>query len=201
LKKEYSGVLHGETENRYMIERIADTIQNVLAGDIDAYEEIVQEYQEEIRRIAAFTLHDISATEDFVQEVFVRAYRSLETYDAGRDFGAWLRTIARNLLRNEIRRAVREKKAFRSYRKFLLKRLEHNEKAEQYEIRLAQALEQCREHMEGDAERALDLRYDKGLDFAEVADALNRTVAAARQLLTRVRKALRRCVEERMGSL
>ena len=51
-----------------MAERITETIQKVLAGDIDSYEEIVQEYQEEVWSIIAFTLHDISTTEDLVQE-------------------------------------------------------------------------------------------------------------------------------------
>ena len=181
-----------------MAERIAEIIQKVLAGDIDAYEEIVQEYQEEVWRIIAFTLHDISYTEDLVQEVFVKAFRNLETYDPERNFGVWIRTIARNLLRNEIRRAMRERKAFRNYREYLMKRLEDNEKAEQHEVRLAQALAKCREHMEGDAGQALELRYEKSMGFSEIAETLNRTVAAARQLLMRVRSILRQCVEERM---
>jgi RNA polymerase sigma factor (sigma-70 family) len=60
-------------------------------------------------------LQDQSASEDLVQQTFVKAFMSLDNYQTGRDFGAWLRTIARNLLRNELRRRGREDKNLSRY--------------------------------------------------------------------------------------
>src|SRR4051795_3841686 len=49
-------------------------------------------------------LRKLGADEDELQETFLRAYRSIATFEAGRPFGAWLITIARNLVIDARRR-------------------------------------------------------------------------------------------------
>ncbi|MHC4202087.1 MAG: RNA polymerase sigma factor, partial [Planctomycetota bacterium] len=182
-----------------MGESIQSAIDEVLEGRIDAYAEVVRRYQDEVWRIVAFALRDVAATEDLVQQVFVNAYASLETYRAGMDFGAWLRSIARNLVRSEIRRRMREEKRLKAYHEHLLERVADDKAAERHEARLREALSRCREKLAPTSRRALDLRYRRGLGFGEVAQALGRTAAAARQMLSRVRLELRRCIEGRMA--
>jgi len=183
-----------------MTGNVKSAIDAVLGGRIEAYAEVVRAYQSDIWRVVAYALRDVSTTEDLVQQVFVSAYMGLERYDTDRDFGAWLRSIARNLVRNEIRRGVRERGALRTYRESLAARLGDDEATGREEARmegLRGALEKCREGLSPDAGHALDLRYARSLDFGRIAEALGRTVAATRQLLSRVRLALRRCIEER----
>ncbi len=180
-----------------MSESVQSVIDEVLAGRIEAYAEIVRQHQDEIWRIVAFALRDVSSTEDLVQQVFVNAYRSLGSYDAERDFGAWLRSIARNLVRNEIRRSVRKRRALTTYHEHLAGRFGDDNAAEDHEARLREALGKCREGLSQEAGRALELRYDQSLGFEEIAEHLGRTVAAARQMLSRIRLDLRVCIEER----
>jgi len=45
--------------------------------------------------------------DDMAQEVFIIAYRRLGHFEAGTDFGRWLRSIARNLAVNERRKEAR----------------------------------------------------------------------------------------------
>ena len=86
------------------METTTETIlQRVREGDVDAFVEIVRRHQEEIWRIAALPMRDTATTEDLVQQVFVDAYFHLDQFQTGRDFGRWLRTIARNLVRKELR--------------------------------------------------------------------------------------------------
>ena len=47
------------------------------------------------------------SVDDFSQEAFLIAYRELDRFDQDQDFGKWLRGIARNLVRNELRRNAR----------------------------------------------------------------------------------------------
>ncbi|MHC4505763.1 MAG: RNA polymerase sigma factor [Planctomycetota bacterium] len=94
-----------------MGENVKLAIDAVLGGRIEAYAEVVRAYQSDVWRVAAYALRDVSTTEDLVQQVFVYAYMSLESYDADRDFGVRLRSIARNLVRNEIRRSARTRGA------------------------------------------------------------------------------------------
>ena len=185
-----------------MAEGITSAIERVLGGDTDAYAEVVRAHQADVRRIVAFAVRDFQATEELVQQVFVNAYMGLGGYDACRDFGAWLRSIARNLVRDEVRRAAREHRKLRAYHERLSEnlneRLRDDAAAQRRHARLREALARCREALGDDARRAVDLRYGRALGFAEVAEALGRTVAATRRMLSRVRVSLRRCIEGRM---
>jgi RNA polymerase sigma-70 factor (ECF subfamily) len=173
-------------------------IERVLGGDTDAYAEVVRAHQAEVRRIVAFSIRDFQATEELVQQVFVNAYMGLDGYERGRDFGTWLRSIARNLVRDEARRSARERRRLKAYHERLAERLRDDEQAERRHALLRDALAKCREKLGPDARRALELRYGRALDFGKVADALGRTVAATRRMLSRVRTVLRNCIEGRV---
>src|SRR5688572_1855499 len=84
-----------------------DLVRRVLAGETQTFVQIVRRYEREVWKIVALMLRDHTATENFVQQCFVNAYERLGQYEVGRDFGLWLKAIARNLVRNELRRHTR----------------------------------------------------------------------------------------------
>jgi RNA polymerase sigma-70 factor len=184
-------------------EPIDHIVARVRAGDLDAYAEIIRRYQHVVWRIASFALQDVGATEDLVQQVFVNAYESLQQYQRGRDFGAWLRTIARNQVRKQLRHSSRDERKLRRYHAYLTARFDdderHAEQAEEREESLRVALQRCREQLSAPATEALTLRYEQAKGFDAIAKALGRTVAATRQLLSRTRLALRQCIEKRIA--
>ena len=179
-----------------MNSEVEEAIQNVLAGQIDEFALIVRTYQPEVWRIAAFAMRDVAATEDIVQQAFVDAYSNLKRYRAGMDFGAWLRTVARNRVRKELRDRARRSARLRFYHERLEQRMGSDMQTLHRE-RVRTALAECRKGLSGDAAKAVELRYEKSLDFTAIAESLGRTVAAARQLLSRVRLTLKNCIEER----
>ena len=50
-------------------------------------------------------------SEDLTQDIFVKLYRSLDKFEAGRNFTAWLLTLAKNYLIDEYRRTKWEKRS------------------------------------------------------------------------------------------
>ena len=85
-----------------------ELIEKVLAGDLDQYRLIVRIYEADVFRVAAPVLGSRSAAEDVAQEVFITAYRKLDSFDRSKPFRPWLLGIAGNLVRNELRRRTRE---------------------------------------------------------------------------------------------
>ncbi len=179
-------------------EAIDRIIERVMNGDVEEYGKIIRTWQHEIWRIASFALRDIAATEDFVQQTFVNAYFNLGSFEKGRDFGAWLRTIARNVVREELRRRSRHARRIELYRRRLDDRFRKGGAADRHDSALREALARCRETLPPASARALDLRYSQSKGFDDIAALLGRTVAATRQMLQRIRLALRRCIEERL---
>lgn len=65
-------------------------------------------HHRELLVFAGAATRDREAARDIVQEAFVSAWRSFETYDEERDFGAWMRGIVRNKTKDWFRRQQRE---------------------------------------------------------------------------------------------
>jgi len=178
----------------FEVDQIIDQIRK---GRTEPFEKIVRAYQNDIWRIASFGFNDRQTAEDIVQQVFVNAYFKLDQYEQGRDFSAWLRTIARNLVREELRRRQRHARRLKIYQERLITRFADNTKADEYEERLRDALKGCRDKLSDSAGQALDLRYTQSMGFQEIAAKLGRTVAATRQMLGRIRLTLHNCIKER----
>jgi RNA polymerase sigma-70 factor (ECF subfamily) len=83
-------------------------LAGALARDLDrSFERLVIAYRTRIVTFVARMLHDRSSAEDVAQDVFVRAYRALQTYPQERTMSlrlrSWLYAIAHNLTRNAVR--------------------------------------------------------------------------------------------------
>ena len=176
-------------------------IHRVLNGETEAYAEIIQYYQNDLWKVVIALLHDVQKTETLVEQVFVEAYLSLRRFEAERDFGLWLKAIARNLVRQELRALSREGNSLQAYRRHLTASLQNDEKADAQQQQLVQSLQRCQEGLSPEVSQALELRYADSKSFEEIAHSLGRTVGATRQLLVRTRINLRNCIEKRMAQV
>jgi RNA polymerase sigma-70 factor (ECF subfamily) len=174
-------------------------IDRVRRGDTALYGEIVRRFRPAVRRVAMLMLADGLVTENVVQQTFIRAYERLEDFRRGQEFGHWLKAIARNLVRDELKKSSRERGRMALYRDYVLARLSAEDHGERNEVVLAEALAHCRARLPGTAARAIELRYDQELPFEEVAAALGRSPDAARQIVTRARIALKQCIQKRLS--
>ena len=87
----------------------AGVIRSFKAGDHDAFESIVIEYQAELLRHARRRVPDDAGTaEDLVQETFVRAYRAFDRLPDDSRVRPWLHQILTNLCIDEANRSRRE---------------------------------------------------------------------------------------------
>lgn len=74
-----------------------------LAGDGEAFAELVRRYRERLLNFVDRMIHDRDRAEDLVQEAFLRVFRHIGRYDPARKFSTWIYTIASNLAKNELR--------------------------------------------------------------------------------------------------
>lgn len=95
-------------EPRTSPDEVGELLAHCLADDLDScFEQVVRTYQDRIVNLAARALTDRQRAEEVAQDVFVRAYRALQTYDRPRirklKLRAWLYAITVNLVRNAVR--------------------------------------------------------------------------------------------------
>jgi len=141
--------------------------------------------------------------DDIAQEAFIVAYDRLDEFDAERDFGAWLRGIARNLVINERRKDARRKRILADNLTDIMVRTSSVPEAEEEELgdrgtaKLA-ALRLCMEQLPEKSRTLLQARYENDESAPDIAERLEMKAPAVRKALERVREALRRCMDEKM---
>ncbi len=78
--------------------RLIALVELARGGDCDAFGMLYDHYQPSVYRFVYYRTRSSSLAEDITSETFLRALRSMGGFRwQGKDFGAWLMTIARNL--------------------------------------------------------------------------------------------------------
>ena len=82
-----------------------DVVRRVRDGDSDAYRLLVERYQARLHRLVGRLLGpDHGDVDDVVQEVFVKAFFSLNKFREDATFGTWITRIAINRARDELKK-------------------------------------------------------------------------------------------------
>lgn len=73
-------------------------------GDMDAFTELVNAYQSAVYNLCYRMLGDPYEAEDAAQETFIRAYKSMKSYDQKRPFSTWILSIAAHYCIDQLRK-------------------------------------------------------------------------------------------------
>jgi RNA polymerase sigma-70 factor (ECF subfamily) len=84
-------------------------LTDTLAGDEDAFAELVGRYRNSLTNYLYRMLGDYETAVDLAQETFIRVYQAAERYHAGYAFSTYLYRIATNLAISELRKRKRRK--------------------------------------------------------------------------------------------
>jgi RNA polymerase sigma-70 factor, ECF subfamily len=87
----------------------AEVMLRVKAGDEGAFDFLVQKYRRPLVSFMYRMARNTAAAEDLAQEVFLRVYRSRQTYEPSAKFTTWLYRIATNLAVNHARDTRKER--------------------------------------------------------------------------------------------
>lgn len=170
-----------------------------LQGDLDAYDELVERYQNGARTRALSVVQDYQAAEDIAQEALVKAFNALKDLEDPQRFAGWLLTIVQHTALDFVR-ARREgmsletlqEQGFEAPRDTRGLQLEKMEEREE-DLKVLEAMGELRE----DYREILVLKHVEGLSYREIAARLDMTVSAVGEKLSRVRGLLKRRLEKK----
>ena len=177
-----------------------DLISRARRGDDAAWETLVRDHQEAIFRLAYLLLGDAHDAEDVAQEVFVRAFRALDSFDVGRPLRPWLMKITTNVAHN-YRRSVGRYVAM--VKRAIISTPEHHaslgeRSAQQWE---AQTLWEAVRRLSRQEQEVVYLRYFLDLSEAEMSAALDVPAGTVKSRLHRALRRLRMVVDEEFPAL
>ncbi|MBK8549045.1 MAG: RNA polymerase sigma factor [Saprospiraceae bacterium] len=80
-----------------------DLIQNILSGQLPAFEQLVEKYQNMVFTLAFRVLQNHEDAEEVAQDVFVKVFNSLKNFQQKSNFKTWLYRIVYNESINRLR--------------------------------------------------------------------------------------------------
>src|SRR2546427_6878834 len=84
-------------------------IQRCLHGDQAAWDLIVRQYWRKVFNVAYKFVGRHDEAEDLTQDIFLKIFRSLHTFDSRANFQTWLISVSRNLCIDHYRRVRKER--------------------------------------------------------------------------------------------
>lgn len=183
----------------------AQLVKATVEGDPQAFEEIVERYQRLVFNIVYHYMGRRNEVEDLAQEVFLKVFRALDTFDATRPLKSWIGRITANTCLDEIRKAPKRKvwsfadlggdeenKIEYFYERFG----QHSSLTEKDVEDLFELLEKLMERLNRKDKMAFVLRELEGLSYPEIAKALQSSELAVRLRVSRSKKRLQKDLEE-----
>jgi len=171
-------------------------VQRVQDGDAEAFGLIYDAYVDVVFRYVYFRIHDKHLAEDFASETFVRALRRIDSVSfQGRDIGAWLITIARNIIRDHLK-SSRYKLEVTSADMRDADRATDGPEDEVLSGLTHAELLSCVKQLNSEQQECIVLRFLQGLSVSETALAMNRNDGAIKALQHRAVRRLAKLLPE-----
>jgi RNA polymerase sigma-70 factor (ECF subfamily) len=174
-------------------------ISAARAGNVKAFGEIVMRYRSGIRAFLAMRLSNPHEAEDLAQEVFVTAFRRLDSFDIQLAPGPWLRGIAFNLLRNHLKKHRALAVGGAAELEQILDQRVDERFAPLHEPPMIHALHLCLQKLTPTERDLLHRRYHDETPVQELAKATGRGTSTITMQLHRLRQALATCIRTRLS--
>lgn len=172
-------------------------------GDLDAFNQIVLAYQDQVFNVAYRIVLDEDAAADAAQNAFIAAFRKLNTFHGG-SFRAWLLRITTNQCLDELRRLRRRpeqplepldaesEEEMENARWLADPQASPEEQTMQRE--LENAVRHCVEELPADFRAVVVLVDVQGMDYEETAATVGKPLGTIKSRLARARERLQDCL-------
>ena len=173
----------------------ARLVERVVAGDGDAFRQLVERYQRPVYGLLLRMVREPPLAEDLAQESLIKAYRAIATFDRSRQFSSWLFKIAHNTAIDHLRKnrpptvPLESDDGDRLDPLALLAAPESRSPEARARGRdLAEALQDALDALRPDYREAVLLRFQQGLPYDEIAEILELPLGTVKTHLHRARK-------------
>jgi RNA polymerase sigma-70 factor (ECF subfamily) len=180
-----------------VLERDAQLMLRVREGDDTSFALLLDRHRGPVVHFLYRMVQNQAVSEELAQEVFLRVYRSRQTYEPTAKFTTWLFRIATHVALNSIRDRKKEK-GHESLDEEMLDGMERQvadrqltvEQEMVHEVKLRE-VRQAVEALPAKQRAAVLMHKYEGLDYAQIARVLSCSESAIKSLLFRAYESLR----------
>lgn len=178
-----------------MHESDEDIVEKVLAGRTEFFAVLVQRYERPVYNLMFRYAGDVEEAADLTQDVFLAAFRRLDTFRFGNSLFSWLYAIAVNRARDWLRKNNRNRRSLHEYAHESWQ--EDDDRQNVFEAREdCSRVRRALDRLPLETREILILRYRHERTVAEVAGIFDISLSAAKMRLKRGLTALHKLLEQ-----
>ena len=160
-------------------------IEQSLSGNKTAFNELFRKYSDQIKRSLIHLSNNEFDSNDLLQETFIKAFINLKRYDSKYPFGVWLMAIARNTFLDYARKNKLKNKILTiDSQKVSEMEIEDNDNVTLLNER-NETLDKRIISLDEKYKVVMELRYNKGLSYKDIAEELNMPISTVKTRIAR----------------
>lgn len=176
-------------------EEVAGIVQN---GNSEAFGILVDRYEGKMLRYGRKFLYSYADVEDAVQNVFIKAYTNIQSFNITRKFSSWLYRIAHNTFINVIKKKKREPLYFFEPDTLLFHAVKDDRTQEELARKDSrELLERCLDKLDPKYREPLVLYYFEEKDYKEIADIMRIPVSTVGIRLKRGKQGMKKLLADK----
>lgn len=182
-----------------------ELVQKCKQQDVEAFEQLITAYQKKVLNLAYGMLGNAADAEDTAQEIFIKIFRSIGSFQENSSLSTWIYRISVNVCLDELRK--------RKKRSGDISMNQQNSDDEEYELSLPdpsaspyqqaqknaamEELYKAIEQLSEEQRMAIVLRDLEGMSYDEIAAVTQSTLGTTKSRINRARLALRKILEDK----
>jgi RNA polymerase sigma-70 factor (ECF subfamily) len=163
----------------------AAVVSRIRGGESDAFALLFERYREPCARLATRLLGDPDDAADAVQDAFIRAYLSLDSYQERDRFGSWLLCIVANRCRSAREAARRRAATAGEWMRSCQDAASNGGASHDADYALAQRLDEALADLPEQTRSAVLRKYGEGLSYSEISADTGVAVSALKMRVAR----------------
>lgn len=167
----------------------------VQKGQKESFGILMDRYERKLFSYGRKFLTGQENIQDVVQEVFIRTYRNIKSFDPLQKFSPWIYRIAHNIFVNELRKKSRSPLRFFDFDTFTAHPVyEDATPAEREQLRVNEVIGKGLDKLSPEYREIIILYYIQDLSYKEIADILHVPIGTVSVRLMRAKKDLKKYV-------
>lgn len=191
--------MSGDNDISKTDEQIAALVQK---GDKEAFGVIMDRYERKLFSYARKFLTGQDNIEDVVQEVFIKTYQNIKSFDLSQKFSPWIYRIAHNTFVNALRKNSKNPLRFFDFDTFIAHPIyEDTVPVEKEQERVIDLVDKGLDKLSPEYREIIILFYIENMSYKEIADILHIPIGTVSVRLLRAKKALKKHVPDEQNNL
>ncbi|MCX7589814.1 MAG: RNA polymerase sigma factor [Patescibacteria group bacterium] len=159
----------------------------------EIFEEIVNRYQKKIFRYVFYLIGDGKESEDIVQEIFIRTYINLKSFNKNLKFSSWFFRIAHNQIVN----FLKKKKINLNFKENIFNIRDEKDIEEEFSKKeIEKSIKKCLDQLPIIYRELINLFYFEELSYEEISDILKIPSGTIAIRLSRAKKILKKLCQK-----